>query len=58
MQRAVERFVFEESASDWPLVEKVWRTRSEPGEGFISVAVTHWEMVGTRRNGAAFRLCA
>jgi AraC-like DNA-binding protein len=43
--RAAKLFVFEEEALDSPFVEKIWRTRSEPVESFISVAASHWEMV-------------
>src|SRR5262249_45119922 len=32
-------------------VERVWRTRSEYGGAFISVAMSHWEMVVTRHHG-------
>lgn len=35
------------------MVEQAWQTRSEPEESFISVAVSHWEMVVTRLGGAA-----
>jgi hypothetical protein len=35
------------------LVEETWQARSEPEESFISVAVTHWEVVVTRQRGAA-----
>jgi AraC-like DNA-binding protein len=53
LKRATELFVFEERGSDSRLVEKIWRTRSEPVGSFISVAVSHWEMVVTRQNGRA-----
>jgi AraC-like DNA-binding protein len=45
------KFVFEERQSDSPFVDRVWRTRSEGGGSFISVAATHWEMVVTRQYG-------
>ena len=35
------------------MIEETWQTRSEPGESFISVAVSHWEMVVTRQRGTA-----
>jgi len=54
LQRAVRLFHIEERAADSPFVEKVWRTRSVPCKAFISVAVTHWEMVVTRQDGRAY----
>jgi AraC-like DNA-binding protein len=53
VKRAVELFAFEQRSSRSPFVERTWRTRSEPDVSFISVAVTHWEMVVTRQRGAA-----
>jgi hypothetical protein len=53
MKRAVELFALEARSSRSPLVEETWQARSEPEESFISVAVTHWEMVVTRQRGAA-----
>jgi len=53
MKRAVELFAFEERSSSSPLVAALWGTRSEPEESFISVAVSHWEMVVTRQAAAA-----
>jgi AraC-like DNA-binding protein len=50
-ERAARLFRFEESWPDSPFVHKVWRTRSEPAETFISVADSHWEMVVTRQRG-------
>jgi AraC-like DNA-binding protein len=41
----------EERASDSPFIERVWRSRSEHGGPFISVADSHWEMVVTRLRG-------
>ncbi len=52
MKRAAKLFAFEQRPSDSPFVEQVWRTRSEPAEAFISVAVTHWELVVTRQRGS------
>jgi AraC-like DNA-binding protein len=42
---------FEERPSDVPLVQTVWRTHSEEGGAFTSVAVSRWEMVLTRQEG-------
>lgn len=54
MKRAVELFTFEERSSGSPLVTTTWHTRSEPEESFISVAVSHWEMVVTWQAAAAW----
>jgi AraC-like DNA-binding protein len=54
MKRAVELFALEERSSSSPLVSTTWHTRSEPEESFISVAVSHWEMVVTRQEAAAW----
>jgi Helix-turn-helix domain len=54
MKRAVELFAFEERPSSSLLVSTTWRTRSEPEESFISVAVSHWEMVVTRQVAGAW----
>ncbi|MGH9228943.1 MAG: helix-turn-helix domain-containing protein [Acidimicrobiales bacterium] len=54
MKRAVELFALEARSSRSLLVEETWQTWSEPQESFISVAATHWEMVVTRRRGAAW----
>ena len=51
IERAARLFRFEGSGSDSPFVRKVWRTRSEPVETFLSVAVSHWEIVVTRQRG-------
>jgi len=53
MKRAVELFTFERRSSRSPMIEQTWQTRSEPEESFISVAVSHWEMVITRQRGRA-----
>jgi hypothetical protein len=53
MKRAVELFTFAERSSSSPLVAMTWHTRSEPEESFISIAVSHWEMVVTRQAAAA-----
>lgn len=47
-------FVFEERASDSPLVEKVWRVDHPAPGTFTSVAESHWEMVVTRLSGKTF----
>jgi AraC-like DNA-binding protein len=36
---------FEDRPSDSPLVERVWRSRSERAGEFSSIAACHWEMV-------------
>jgi helix-turn-helix protein len=51
VKRAAQLFALEERASSSNVVELTWRTRSEPAESFISVAVSHWEMVITRQRG-------
>jgi AraC-like DNA-binding protein len=53
MKRAAELFTFDLRSSRSPLIEQTWQTRSEPEQSFISVAVSHWEMVVTRQRGAA-----
>jgi len=44
-------FSFDERPSDSPFVERIWRTRSERAGSFISLAMSHWEMVVTRHQG-------
>jgi hypothetical protein len=53
MKRAAELFEFDTDAASSPLVQQVWQTRSAPDPSFISVAVSHWEMVVTRQDGTA-----
>jgi AraC-like DNA-binding protein len=53
MKRAAEVFTFDRRSSRLPMIEQTWQTRSEPAESFISVAVSHWEMVVTRQRGTA-----
>jgi len=48
------KFVFEGRPSDSPFVETVWRTRSEGGGSFTSLAATNWEMVVTKQKGKTF----
>jgi len=43
--------IFEDRSSDSPLVERVWRSRSERGGVFHSIAESRWEMVVTRVAG-------
>ncbi len=42
---------FEDRASNSPLIERVWRCRSERAGRFVSVASPHWEMAVTRLAG-------
>src|SRR5581483_168035 len=44
-------FAIDERASDSPFVERIWRARSERGGAFLSIAMSHWEMVVTELNG-------
>ncbi|MEQ8675048.1 MAG: helix-turn-helix domain-containing protein [Aggregatilineales bacterium] len=37
--------IFEERLSDSPFVERVWRSHSDEGGNFISLALSHWQMV-------------
>ena len=53
MKPAVGLFTFERRASRSPMIERTWQTQSVPEEFFISVAVSHWEMVVTRQQGTA-----
>jgi Helix-turn-helix domain len=53
VKRAVELFELERRPSCSPFVEETWHTRNDPAGWFISVAASHWEMVVTRRRGAA-----
>jgi AraC-like DNA-binding protein len=46
--------VFEDRPSDSPLVERVWRSRSERAGTFLSVAASHCEMALTRHRGKTF----
>ncbi|MFN8528575.1 MAG: helix-turn-helix domain-containing protein [Anaerolineae bacterium] len=50
-------FVFDSRPSDSPFVEQVWRTQSEGGGSFVSVAESRWGMVITRqKNGLYFTI--
>jgi hypothetical protein len=54
MKRAVELFALERGSSRSCFIEETWWTRSEPEESFISVAMTHCQMVVTRQRGVAW----
>jgi AraC-like DNA-binding protein len=43
--------IFDDRASDSPFVERIWRSHSERGDAFHSIAACHWEMVVTRHEG-------
>ncbi len=45
---------FEDRASDSPVVERVWRSRSDRPGPFSSMASCHWVMVVTRLAGKTF----
>ena len=45
---------FEARLSDSPFVEKIWRSRSERGGSFLSIAQCHFEMAVTRHQGRTF----
>jgi hypothetical protein len=45
---------FEERLSDSPLVERIWRTHSERGGAFLSIAASRFEMAVTRLRGRTF----
>ena len=46
--------VFEDRLSDSPLVERVWRSRSERAGTFLSIAASTCEMVVSRLDGRTF----
>ncbi len=46
--------VFEDRLSDSPLIERVWRSRSECAGTFLSVAASTFEMVISRHAGRTF----
>src|SRR5579859_1812142 len=48
------KFLFEGRPSDSPFVEALWRTESEGGGSFISVAESHWGIVVTRQVGRTY----
>lgn len=41
----------EERASDSPFIERVWRSHSEGPTPFLSIAVSHCELVMSRLQG-------
>jgi len=43
---------FEERPSDSPFIERVWRSRSDRGGTFRSIAACHWELVVVRHRGS------
>lgn len=45
------KFTFEARQSDSPYVDVIWRTESEGGGSFMSVAESHWGIVVTRQEG-------
>ena len=45
---------FEDRSSDSPFVEKIWRSRSDRGGPFVSIAQSHFEMAVTRHQGRTF----
>ena len=54
MKRAAKVFEFETRPGESPLVERIWRTRSEPVEQFISVASSQFGIVVTRQNDRTY----
>ncbi len=44
-------YALDDRPSDSPFVERIWRARSERGGPFLSIAMSHWEMVVTKLNG-------
>ena len=56
MKRAVELFTFEGLPTRSPHISMAWQTHSDPkpDEAFMSVAMTHWQMVVTRQAGATW----
>jgi hypothetical protein len=49
-----ELITFEDRASDSPVVERVWRSRSDRGGPFHSMASCNWVMVVTRLGGRTY----
>ena len=57
MKRAAELFAIDEWGSDSGFVEKAWRSHSEPEPAFMSIAVSHWQIVvTTQRHGTQLTL--
>lgn len=46
--------IFEDRLSDSPLVERVWRSRSERAGAFLSIAASTFEIVVSRHGGRTF----
>ena len=46
--------IFDDRPSDSPLVERLWRSRSDRAGPFVSVAACHFEMAVTRHRGKTF----
>ena len=44
-------FTVDQRSSDSPFVERIWRATSVHGGPFLSIAMSHWEMVVTKLNG-------
>ena len=44
-------FTVDDRTSDSPFVERVWRAQSERAGPFLSIAMSHWEMVVTKGFG-------
>jgi hypothetical protein len=44
-------YALDERPSDSPFVERIWRARSDHGGPFLSIAMSHWEMVVTKLHG-------
>jgi hypothetical protein len=42
---------FDDRPSDSPFIERVWRSRSDRADTFLSIAASHFEMVVTRLLG-------
>jgi hypothetical protein len=47
-------FDFDERLSDSPFVERIWRTQSDRGGPFLSIAASRFEMAVTRIGGRTF----
>ena len=45
---------FEDRPSDSPFIERVWRSRTERGGSFLSIAAANFEMAVTRHRGKTF----
>jgi hypothetical protein len=45
---------FDERLSDSPFVERIWRSHSDRGGAFLSIAASHFEMAVTRLRNRAF----